>query len=479
MTNIAENINNRKYDYLLWTLLFFAVASFFTTLTIPYLREEGVYTITSLEMLAKHSWFSSTLLGGFYPRPPLYNWLILAFTKLTGLQHILIAARLSAITSTVLLAGILAWFTQYQFADKRLTLLTAVVFLSSDVLMIRGWLAYADPTFALFVFASIAFLWLALDKKNYAYLSLALIALIAAFFSKHFSAYIFYAVAALVLLLRHDNGRWLLRIPSIILHILAISFVIMWFATQHGSDNGRGMFGNISDVLHTTNGWRYIIDVLFNRPFNLIHYLMPASIVALILLALKRVTINPAWQSRMITISLIAFINYLPYWLAPGPTAARYLLPLYPLFAILCAYIFIASGDRGIKHAIFWLSAFVVVRYLFAFVFYPYMLGESQQQYQTAATAIQGFAKTAPIYPAQYSFKMLGVATLLDVMRYPRLSLVHYYTHAVQPGGVIISDSTLTDFDNHPLSLLGSYRFQQWQYSIHSHFSHLYIYRVD
>jgi hypothetical protein len=66
----------------------------YTTLGLPYIGEEAVYTITSLEMRLNHDYFVTTLYGTNYGRPPLLNWLIIPLAEMLGWDRMLLASRL-------------------------------------------------------------------------------------------------------------------------------------------------------------------------------------------------------------------------------------------------------------------------------------------------------------------------------------------------------------------------------------------------
>src|SRR5262245_12735933 len=93
----------------LWWLYAAACLSFFTTLTLPYVGEEAVYTITSLEMRWSGDFFVTTLYGTNYGRPPLLNWLVIALAELLGWDRVLLASRLVTAASTMATGLILAW----------------------------------------------------------------------------------------------------------------------------------------------------------------------------------------------------------------------------------------------------------------------------------------------------------------------------------------------------------------------------------
>ena len=58
----ANKMNPMPYSTRTWWWLYATAAlSFATTLTLPYVGEEAVYTITSLEMRLNHDFFVTTL----------------------------------------------------------------------------------------------------------------------------------------------------------------------------------------------------------------------------------------------------------------------------------------------------------------------------------------------------------------------------------------------------------------------------------
>ena len=101
-------------------------------------------------------------------------------------------------------------------------------------------MAYADPLFALAIFAAIICLWVAVDRRSPGLLVLAGIAITAAFLTKALTAYAFYGAAGLILLWRHENRRFLISPPSLIIHACIIGFAPLWiFAVAGWGQNAR------------------------------------------------------------------------------------------------------------------------------------------------------------------------------------------------------------------------------------------------
>jgi 4-amino-4-deoxy-L-arabinose transferase-like glycosyltransferase len=191
----------------MWAIFCGGVVSFVPLLFLQYVGEEAVYTITAQEMRANQEYFLTTLYGQPYGRPGLYSLAILLLSRLLGEQHILIAARLITASATVLSAVTLAWLIRKLFKDRLFAAFGPAVFLSGDVLLQRGWLAYSDPIFSFFVFGAMACLWVAVEERRYSLLILAAFALIASFLTKLPTGYLCYVVLGFVLLWRHPNRK--------------------------------------------------------------------------------------------------------------------------------------------------------------------------------------------------------------------------------------------------------------------------------
>src|SRR3954452_11701222 len=108
----VDKMNPTPYSAKTWWWLYSAAAvSLFTTIMLPYIGEEAVYTITSLEMRLNHDFFVTTLYGNSYGRPPLLNWLIMPLAETLGWEHMLLASRVVTATATVVTGLTLAWLT--------------------------------------------------------------------------------------------------------------------------------------------------------------------------------------------------------------------------------------------------------------------------------------------------------------------------------------------------------------------------------
>ena len=173
----------------MWAIFWIGAGSFVPLLFLQYVGEEGVYAIATQEMHTTGDLLHPTLYGQSFGRPGLYCWLILLLIRVLGQQHVLIAARLIAISSTLLIGLTLAWLVRRIFNDRMLAAFAAATFLSGDVLLYRGWLAYVDPLFSLLTFGAMSALWVAIEERRRALFFLAVLGVIGSFLAKALTGY--------------------------------------------------------------------------------------------------------------------------------------------------------------------------------------------------------------------------------------------------------------------------------------------------
>ncbi len=402
-----------------WWLYAAAALSLATTLTLPYIGEEAVYTITSLEMRLNHDFFVNTLYGNNYGRPPFLNWLIIPLAETLGWDRMLLASRLVAAVATVATGLLLAWLTLNLTRNRELAALSAAVFLSGDALFYRGWLAYSDPLFTLCVFGAIACLWVSVRQRRGMLLWIAAALLACGFLTKSQTAYLFYGVAFAALLLQRDAWRYLFGVNSVLAHAAALAALFVWNAVlTHGLQNHT--VGEIAHKLMTVEMGDYL-NQLWSFPLETVLRFMPASLIAIYFG--WRLRTAPATDAagaefpwRVLLAMLI--VNYLPYWLGPK-THIRYIMPLYPLISLLIAAAIWRCGERPLAVAARWLMAAIIFRYVYGLGLFPWYQQHYRGDYAATAAQVTAATRGYPLYVTDVSATGLSVTAHLDTMRYP------------------------------------------------------------
>lgn len=406
-----------------WLLFAFAAASFLPTLGFYYVGEEAIFPKSALEMWYHNEPIRRLLFGGDLQHNPLFTWLIIPLSMLFGWDAMLVVTRAITVAATVLSGVVVAGLAQALYGNRTFSALAAVVYLTlSDLFFYRGWLAYVDPLFGFLVFSAIAALWLACERRHAGWLLLALLALSAAFLAKALTAYVFYASAGLVLLLR-GHSRFLLSLPSLLLHVAALLFPLVWFRYfMASSGQGTRMFSEIVAKLAPENFAAYLLKLLA-YPLETALCLAPAGLVALWLLMRRRGLPAGAKDAHLGTAVWILLLAYLPYWLAPH-SHVRYLVPLYPLAGLVIARVLWLGGEATLATMRKWVIGLIAVKLLVVLIAFPLY----QQHYRGAnyaETARAIIARTAghPLYTTNVSASGLSVAAYIDTARLPQQPL--------------------------------------------------------
>lgn len=425
----------RKPHTLTEWLLLLGVLSFLPTLFFYLVGEEGIYTITSMEMAHQQTWLKQTMYGADNGRPPLVNWLIVPLAQLMGWAHVVIAARLVSVLATLGMIGWLYLLARRLTADKSFALFAALTGLTLiDLLFYRGWLSYTDPVFAFFTFGAIATLWIGCQEKQLRWLPLSVLLLSAAMLSKAFTVYIFFGTAGFVLLWQRESRRFLLSPPAIAIFALALIVPLLWFTQIAKPGHSSGMAGEMVAKLSGQGVAEYLTR-LITYPLLTAVQLSPALGLALYFHGRRRTQqpARPFFKAGL----WIALLAVLPYWLAPQG-GIRYLLPIYPMVALVCADQIWRCGDSARTVALRWFAGIVALKFLFALVLFPvYQQVYRGKNYAQAAQAILLRTQGQPLYVTDVRSVALSVVSYIDSSRFPRPPLT--FPPATFESGFVLS----------------------------------------
>ncbi|MCC7483973.1 MAG: hypothetical protein IT529_03195 [Burkholderiales bacterium] len=409
----------------LWWWYAIAAATFLPAVGFHYVGEEAIFPISSLEMWHRGEWVRQVLYGANLKHNPLFNWLIIPFAAAAGWEHVLAVTRALTIAATIGTGLVLAWLALELHADRAFAAFAALVYLTlADVFFYRGWLAYADPAFAFFLFFSAAALWVACRRESIALLALAAALLACAFLTKALTAYVYYGtVAGLLFLLDARYRRFLLGAGSWLIHLAAAALPLAWlYALPENAGQGERMFGEILAKLVPHSAAAYAAKLALYA-FDAALRLMPALAVALWYRwrAGGNGPIERDGAARLAT--WMALATFAPYWLAPQ-SSMRYLMPVYPLAALAIARVLWSAGPRAVRAAAFWIAAAIAVKLVVVLAAFPYY----QQHYRGAAYAdaarrILERTGGQPLYTSDVTASGLSVTAHLDTLRLPRAPL--------------------------------------------------------
>jgi 4-amino-4-deoxy-L-arabinose transferase-like glycosyltransferase len=398
-----------------------AAASFLPAIAFYYVGEEAIFPITSLEMWYAGDWVRQHLYGVNLQHNPLFNWLIIALATLTGWEHMLAAARAITIAATVGSGLVLAWLCRALYRDTAFAAFAALVCLTfADSFFYRGWLAYADPLFAFFVFGATACLWVACERRSVVVLALGAASLVCALMTKALTAYVFYGAAALVLLAGSRQYRaFLLGPASWAIHVASLALPLAWlYLLPENVGQGGRMFAEIVGKLGYEGLGSYAAK-LVTFPLETLARLAPAVFVAAYLVWRRSAAVfEPADTHRSIAFWM-ALLNFLPYWLAPQ-SSIRYLMPLYPLAGLVVARVLWRAGAEAVALTQRWLVALIALKFVFVLAGYPaYQHWYRGKNYETTARDILAHTAGHPLYTTNVAASGLSVAAHIDTLRLP------------------------------------------------------------
>jgi 4-amino-4-deoxy-L-arabinose transferase-like glycosyltransferase len=421
-----------------------AALSLFTTLTLPYIGEESIYAVTSQEMCFYQSWFRPLIYGGNYGRPPLYNWLIILLTQWLGLEHVLLAARIVSSMMTIFSSALLYFLVCRLSLKPRLGLLTVSIFLSGDLLMRRGWLAYSDPTYAFFCLSACGFLWLAVHEQRCRYLLIAFLSVNAAFLTKAVTGYVFF-VGTLCILWSHKPYRLFLLKPRVLklqigLHILSLGLPLAWQLFSGGS-HGTGVWIDIKNQFILKDFSAYLRNLII-FPVNIWCRFFPTSLILSGALMVKNTAdckTDMGKEALILRIALgIFLLNILPYWLAPK-MRIRYILPLYPFIAIVLACGVWHFRKVCLRWVTISLWATVFVRVVAGIFWFPYYQKHHRGDNQAVAADLVALAGHAPIYTNYGGAIGVSVAAYANTIRLSQGKAPVASPEAHAPKGLMLS----------------------------------------
>jgi 4-amino-4-deoxy-L-arabinose transferase-like glycosyltransferase len=306
--------------------------------------------------------------------------------------------------------------------DKRVAWMAALLYLlTADVLLYRGWLAYADPLFAMLVVMAISMTWVACLRGSYWLLAGALLTAFAAMLTKALTVYVFLGICWLVLQTQADYRRFLLRWQAWCLYALALLMPLLWFKLGSPDvDQHASLLRDIAEKLVVPQ-WRDYLLRLLSFPLEMFLRLMPASVfIAYVLWHRRSAEQAPVPAVRMAL--WMALLNFLPYWLAPSG-GTRYVLPIYALLVLPAAYFAAHQFARlAVKK---WVLGLITLAFVTNLIIYPtYQRKVRGQNYARMAEHIVSQYGKFPLYATNVTSVGLSVVAHINSKRLTQPALV-------------------------------------------------------
>ncbi|MBT6208060.1 MAG: hypothetical protein HOI53_08525 [Francisellaceae bacterium] len=397
-------------------LLFLILLSFIGTMWVEHIGEEGVYTISTLEMLAAKKWSYPLLLGGSYDRPALFNWLIMIPTYLwLQSEGVLQAARLVVILATMGSAFIVYKLGDLLFKDDDVALFSMFAYLSGDVLMRRGWLAYADPVFAVFVLLGVYFLWRWVLQGNIANIIVSTVFINLAVLSKTYTAFLFY-IAPILYFISNDKYRNKIFNKSFMM-ITSMAICLPLIIWSEQSSSGGNFIYNVKQNLQGISVGSYLYKIM-SFPVLIMLLSAPLSFIVVFALIKER---GIQKNKMLIACFVILLLSLLPYWVVPQEAKARYLLPAMPWVALSIGYCLVNLSSSYLRAINVMIIVTIVVKLLITPWFYYQQTNIKGNTTLAAKDILRITQSRHPIFIHDSTAKELRLSAALNLQMLPRL----------------------------------------------------------
>ncbi|MDD3742651.1 MAG: glycosyltransferase family 39 protein [Lentimicrobiaceae bacterium] len=362
--NIIAYVSKHPSILIAGAILILIPALFINLGLLPLISDEPTRAVVALEMTLSGNFIHPTIMGEYYyNKPPLYNWILIAFYWLTGNMNEF-TLRLPTVLSLLAYAWVVFNFSKPQLGKYFAALAALFTITSARILFWDSSHALIDITYALLTFSSFVLLYRFTYRKQFTALFTTTYTLTAlGFLMKGIPSLAFQAISLLVWLIVTKNFKKLFSFS----HALGI-FI---FLAITGSYYFAFLQSNsIYDALHTLisesnrlegsqsgiTGW---LLHLISFPFEMMYEFAPWSL--LILLLFKKSIRNYVFNHPFYRFCAVIFLsNIIIYWIS-ADMRARYLFMLFPLVFILGA----AAYRQLEKESSIWLKATRLITGLF------------------------------------------------------------------------------------------------------------------
>lgn len=321
-------------------LILIPLAYFLRLNSYQLIFEEPRRALVALEMLLADNWIVPTTNGElYYNKPPLYNWVLIAFFALLGKAEWVV--RLPSILSLFATAFI-HYRISKNYIGKQAAMLSALFYLTSaDILFYFSLLGEIDLFYALIVYLQAILIFHFYQQKKFNSLFIySYLLTVAGVLTKGIPSLFFQAITLLVIFTLNKDFKRLFslwHLAGILILIAGGGGYFILYSTYH--EAGPYLARLFTETFSRTGMESSLHDNLehfLNFPIQLIKISAPWFLLFLL-------TIKTNWKTILKENPLLRFslwfclANGLLYFLSPG-TRERYLYMFFPFIYSLLAF---------------------------------------------------------------------------------------------------------------------------------------------
>jgi len=386
--------------------------------SVQFTGEEAIYSLIPFEMSTSGRFLEPTIYGEAYRRPPLLNWLVIALAEVAGWDGTLTYLRLISSASSILSSALVFLLLRSQVGlTFNHALLGSVLYIICwQVLGGYGWKGYSDALFGFFVFSSLVFAWLAIERSSsVGWILLSVLACFFAFLTKAVTSYFFllaFLFAYILLCSPAIRPRVFLVSISVVLSGL---LVVGWYQlTPFGSMMASGATVDILDRFTTGSFIDFFTNAINFSGETYLNFFPISLILTFLWIKQRSFNSGTTWGN---VAGLAALLNFLPYAFT-SHTHSRYLMPLYGLVAIYCLALYLRHRAE-ITENIVWRPIVLVVllKLLFSAGLFQWYTEMKRPNLEELSSQVITIADGRRIYSTDESWIGISVSDLINRSR--------------------------------------------------------------
>ncbi len=336
---------------------------------LPLIADEATRALVAIEMEISGNLLTPTTNGDYYfNKPPLYNWILLAFFKISG-SHSEWIIRLPAVLS-LLLFGLLIFVSTWKQVGKRVAFISVMAFITCGrILFYNSMLGLIDMSFSMLIFLNFILIYHYGRKEKFMTLFiLSYLITAATFLMKGLPALVFQALTLVMAMIFFRKWKKLFSLPHLtgIMIFLLMAGSYYYFLLNQNPENPyfEVLLTESTKRTFIEHGWWKTILHLFTYPVEQLYHLLPWSLFFIFLLQksfYQRIRKN----DFLSYLALVFLVNIPVYWISVD-SYPRYIFMLYPIIFILFTHHYFAEGSSGFRNKIF--RPFFIILLITAFI---------------------------------------------------------------------------------------------------------------
>lgn len=319
-----------------------------------FIDDEAIRSLVALEMKLSGNYITPTLNGEYYyNKPPLYNWILLAFFSIAG-KFDEFTARIPTLVSLCGFAATVFFVFKPKYGARVAFINAFALITCGRILFWDSILGLIDICFSWVMFGLFMVVYHEFRRGNFMRLFLLTYLLTAVgFLMKGLPALVFQAFTLLAYFVYKREFRRLFSAG----HFLGIGLLALivggYYLVYHQYNDLGNVFTTLFDESYKRTGARFGLKEtalhLLSFPFEMVYHFLPWSLM--ILYFFMRGVHRQLLRDEFITFNLITFLaNIVVYWTSPE-VYPRYLLMLAPL--LFSAFVFLHEDHAARRSAVF------------------------------------------------------------------------------------------------------------------------------